>query len=80
MVGEDKIVEKEKKTGGRVSSTYPPTFRAKPQESYAEWKRAVEFWIGGEGSQLPPELESPLIKQVDKHKVHEHRRRLMQHN
>ncbi|CAE7522180.1 unnamed protein product, partial [Symbiodinium necroappetens] len=61
VVGEDTIVEKEKKTGGRVSSTYPPTFRAKPQESYAEWKRAVEFWIGGEGSQLPPELVGPRM-------------------
>ncbi|CAE7238450.1 TY4B-J, partial [Symbiodinium sp. CCMP2456] len=119
VVGEDTILEKEKKIGGRVSSTYPPTFRAKPQESYAEWRRAVEFWIGGEGSQLPPELigprmmvqlrdraaqlvkrlsnadvngpdgkevifreleKSPLIKQVDKHKVDEHRRRLMQLN
>ena len=107
----------ERKGPGRVSNTYPPVFRARPQESYQEWKRGVEFWIGGEGLQLPVELigprmmvqlkdraaqlvkhltikdvngvngkevifreleKSPLIKQVDRHRVDEHRRRLMQ--
>ena len=121
VVGEENSIEKEKekKGGGKVSNTYPPVFRARPQESYAEWKRSVEFWIGGEGSQLPAELigprmmvqlrdraaqlvkrltnedvngpdgkyvifreleKAPLIKQVDRHKVDEHRRRLMQLN
>ncbi|OLP94025.1 hypothetical protein AK812_SmicGene23987 [Symbiodinium microadriaticum] len=109
----------ERKGTGKVSNTYPPVFRAKPQESYQEWKRSVEFWIGGEGEQLPVELigprmmvqlkdraaqlvkhlnindvngpngkqiifkeleKSPLIKQVDRHRVDEHRRRLMQLN
>ena len=37
----------ERKGPGRVSNTYPPVFRARPQESYQEWKRGVEFWIGG---------------------------------
>ena len=46
---------------GRVSNTYPPVFRAKPQESYQEWKRSVEFWIGGEGTQLPVELIGPRM-------------------
>ena len=107
------------KKGGKVSSTYPPVFKARPQESYLEWKRSAEFWIGGEGGQLPPELvgprmvvqlkeragqlvkhlanhdvngpegkevilkaleRSPLIKQLDKHRVDEHRRRLMHLN
>ena len=107
----------DRKSGGKVSNTYPPVFRARPQESYQEWKRAVEFWIGGEGLQLPQELigprmmvqlkdraaqlvkhlqisdvngsngkevifreleKSPLIRQVDRQKIDEHRRRLMQ--
>ena len=112
----DEIVEKK---NGKISNTYPPVFKARPQESYLEWKRSVEFWIGGEGGQLPAELvgprmmvqlkeraaqlvkhlsngdvngqdgkevifkaleKSPLIKQLDKHRVDEHRRRLMQLN
>ena len=92
-------------------------FRAKPQESYVEWKRSVEFWIGSEAGHLPPEIigpcimvqlkdraaqlvkhlsledvnnkdgkakiiavleAAPLIKQVERHRIDEHRRRLMQ--
>ncbi|CAE7731049.1 RE2 [Symbiodinium sp. CCMP2592] len=106
----------EKKPPGKISSSYPPIFKAKPGESFVEWKRSVEFWIGGEGSQLPSELvgprmmvqlkeraaqlvkhlsnedvnkpdgkkvilaaleRSPLIRQLDKHRVDEHRRRMM---
>ena len=113
---EDPECEKAEKTRGKVSSSYPPIFRAKPGESYAEWKRAVHFWVGGEGDQLPmcyrgPRLmvqlrdraaqlvrhldlkdvqkssgmelifktleASPLVKQMDKHKVDQHRRILM---
>ena len=51
----------QEKKPGRVSNTYPPIFRAKPQESYLEWKRSVEFWIGGEGTQLPVELIGPRM-------------------
>ncbi|OLP91820.1 hypothetical protein AK812_SmicGene26425 [Symbiodinium microadriaticum] len=51
----------DRKSGGKVSNTYPPVFRARPQESYQEWKRAVEFWIGGEGLQLPQELIGPRM-------------------
>ena len=112
------VEENEKaKTSGKVSSTYPPVFRAKPQESYVEWKRSVEFWIGSEAGHLPPEIigprimvqlkdraaqlvkhlsledvnhkdgkakifavleAAPLIKQVERHRIDEHRRRLMQ--
>ncbi|CAE7941751.1 unnamed protein product [Symbiodinium sp. KB8] len=53
--------ECEKRHVGKVSSTYPPVFRAKLQESYAEWKRGVMFWIGSEGGQLPPELIWPRM-------------------
>ncbi|CAE7743820.1 unnamed protein product [Symbiodinium sp. CCMP2456] len=111
--------EEKSKPMGKVSSTYPPIFRAKPQESYVEWKRSVEFWIGSEAGQLPPEIigprimvqlkdraaqlvkhlsladvnhkdgkskifevleQAPLIKQVERHRIDEHRRRLMQLN
>ena len=119
-LGSAKVVgEHVERKGGKVSNTYPPVFKARLQESYMEWKRSVEFWIGGEGGQLPPELvgprmmvqlkeraaqlvkhlgnedvnnaegkdvifkaleRSPLIRQLDKHRVDEHRRRLMQLN
>ena len=107
----------ESRKGGKISTTYPPVFRARPQESYLEWKRSVEFWIGGEGDSLPVELigprmmvqlkdrasqlvkhltnadvngcggkevifkaleRAPIIRQLDRHRVDEHRRRLMQ--
>ncbi|CAE7765363.1 RE2 [Symbiodinium sp. CCMP2592] len=119
VAGEEDSTSRGEKKPSRVSSTYPPVFRAKPQESYLEWKRSVEFWIGGEGGQLPPELvgprmmvqlkdraaqlvkrlsnkdvngadgmtvifaeleKSPLIRQMDKHMIDEHRRRLMHLN
>ena len=101
---------------GKPSSSYPPIFRAKQGESYQDWKRAVSFWLGGEGGQIPVSLigprimvqlrdraaqlvrhlensdvngvggmalifktleKSPLVKQLDKHRVDQHRRRLM---
>ena len=112
---------KEQKVAGdqkhsKVSSSYPPIFRAKPGESFREWKRAVGFWLGGEAGSLPAELigprlmvqlrdragqlvhhlsnadvnqpkgmelvmstleKSPLIRQLDKHKIDLHRKRLM---
>lgn len=101
---------------GKISSSYPPVFRAKPGESFKEWKRSVGFWLGGEAGSLPAELigprlmvqlrdragqlvhhltnedvnkpngmslvmstleKSPLIRQLDKHRVDLHRKRLM---
>ena len=101
----------------KISSSYPPIFRAKPGESFKEWKRAVGFWLGGEANTLPPELvgprlmvqlrdragqlvhhlsnndvnhkdgmktimqtleKSPIIRQLDRHKVDQHRKKLMQ--
>ena len=115
---EEMVEDAEKpKHSGKVTSSYPPIFRAKAGESDREWKRSVEFWLGGEGEQLPliyrgPRLmvqlrdraaqlvrhltldqvrrpqgmelifrtleASPLVKQLDKHRVDQHRRRLMQ--
>ncbi|OLQ08941.1 Transposon Ty4-H Gag-Pol polyprotein [Symbiodinium microadriaticum] len=106
----------EKRGPGKVTSSYPPIFRAQPGESYREWKRQVAFWLGGEAGQLPAQyvgprvmvqlrdraaqlvrhlnnddvngegglqmifktLElSPLIKQLDRHRVDQHRKKLM---
>ena len=102
---------------GKVSSSYPPIFKAKPGESFREWRRAVDFWLGGEAHQIPAELigprlmvqlreragqlvhhltnsdvngkdglevimktleKSPIIRQLDRHKVDQHRKKLMQ--
>ena len=46
---------------GKLSSSYPPIFRAKPGESYKEWRRSVDFWLGGEGNAIPAELIRPRI-------------------
>ena len=101
---------------GKISSSYPPIFRAKPGESYRDWRRSLEFWLGGEGHQIPEEYigprimvqlrdraaqlvkhlnnsdvnrpggmqkifdileRSPLVKQLDKHRVDQQRKRLM---
>ena len=108
--------EDPKKHKGKVSSSYPPIFRAKPGESYRDWRRSVDFWLGGEGNQIPVEYigprimvqlrdragqlvrhlnnedvngangmakifevleRSPIVKQLDKHRIDQHRKRLM---
>ena len=46
---------------GKVSSSYPPIFRAKVGESYRDWRRSLEFWLGGEGHQIPEEYIGPRI-------------------
>ena len=53
--------DEEKKTNGKVSSSYPPVFKAKQGESYRDWKRAVKFWLRGEGHQLPHHLVGPRV-------------------
>ena len=53
--------DEEKKTQGKVTSSYPPVFRARQGESYREWKRAVKFWLKGEGQQLPYHLVGPRV-------------------
>ena len=41
---ENSELDEEKRAQGKVSSSYPPVFKAKQGESYREWKRAVKFW------------------------------------
>ena len=53
--------DEEKKVSGKVSSSYPPVFKAKQGESYRDWKRAVKFWLRGEGHQLPHHLVGPRV-------------------
>ena len=55
-------VEKTDKLRSRkIPSTYPPAFAAGPSESYREWKRSVQFWIAGEGGQLPEDVIGPRV-------------------
>lgn len=49
------------KPKGKSSSSYPPIFRAKAGESYRDWKRAVGFWLGGEGNQIREEYIGPRL-------------------
>ena len=53
--------QEKSKPNGKVSSSYPPIFRAKPGESYREWKRSAEFWLGGEGEQIPAIYRGPRL-------------------
>eukprot|EP00435_Cladocopium_sp_Y103_P028375 s3150_g7.t1 len=48
--------EDEKKVSGKISTSYPPVFRARQGENYRDWKRSVKFWLHGEGQQLPTSL------------------------
>lgn len=43
------------------SKIIPSIFRAKPGESFKEWKRSVGFCLGGEAGTLPPELIGPRL-------------------
>ena len=53
--------EEEKRSTGKITSTYPPVFKAKQGENYRDWKRAVKFWMRGEGNQLPTNLVGPRV-------------------
>ena len=53
--------EEERKGAGKISSSYPPVFKARQGESYREWKRAVKFWLRGEGNALPYHLVGPRV-------------------
>ncbi len=53
--------DEEKKGSGKISSSYPPVFKARQGESYREWKRAVRFWLRGEGNSLPYHLVGPRV-------------------
>ena len=60
-VHEKQDKEEEKRSMGKLSSSYPPVFKAKQGESYRDWKRAVKFWLRGEGHQLPHHLVGPRV-------------------
>ena len=53
--------EEEKKGAGKISSSYPPVFKARQGENYRDWKRAVKFWLRGEGNALPYHLVGPRV-------------------
>ena len=53
--------DEEKKNSGKITSSYPPVFRAKQGENYRDWKRAVKFWMKGEGTHLPTSLVGPRV-------------------
>ena len=50
-------------TTGKVSSSYPPIFYARPGESWEEYWRSVSFWIASEGRALPAEMRGPRLMQ-----------------
>ena len=39
--------DEEKKVTGKLSTSYPPVFRARQGEGYRDWKRSVRFWMHG---------------------------------
>eukprot|EP00435_Cladocopium_sp_Y103_P010650 s430_g2.t1 len=53
--------DEEKKVTGKLSTSYPPAFRARQGENYRDWKRSVRFWLHGEGHQLPTSLVGPRV-------------------
>ena len=50
-------------TTGKLSSSYPPIFYARPGESWEEYWRSVSFWIASEGRALPAEMRGPRMMQ-----------------
>ena len=50
-------------TGGKISSTYPPIFYARPGESWEQYWRSVMFWLASEGRSLPEEMRGPRLMQ-----------------
>ena len=50
-------------TTGKLSSSYPPIFYARPGESWEEYWRSVSFWIASEGRALPAEMRGPRLMQ-----------------
>ena len=50
-------------TTGKVSSSYPPIFYARPGESWEDYWRSVSFWIASEGRALPAEMRGPRLMQ-----------------
>ena len=50
-------------TGGKVSTSYPPIFYARPGESWDDYWRSVTFWVASEGKSLPAEMRGPRLMQ-----------------
>lgn len=50
-------------TTGKLSSSYPPIFYARPGESWEDYWRSVGFWIASEGRALPAEMRGPRLMQ-----------------
>ena len=50
-------------TTGKLSSSHPPIFYARPGESWEEYWRSVSFWIASEGRALPAEMRGPRMTQ-----------------
>ncbi|CAK9117104.1 unnamed protein product [Durusdinium trenchii] len=50
-------------TTGKISTTYPPIFYARPGESWEQYWRTVTFWLASEGKSLPVEMRGPRLMQ-----------------
>jgi len=48
---------------GKISSSYPPIFNARPGESWEQYWRSVTFWVASEGKSLPAEMQGPRLMQ-----------------
>ena len=48
---------------GKISSTYPPIFYARPGESWEDYWRSVMFWLASEGKSIPAEMRGPRLMQ-----------------
>eukprot|EP00438_Fugacium_kawagutii_P007070 Skav227763 [mRNA] locus=scaffold1653:278465:286339:- [translate_table: standard] len=48
---------------GKLSSSYPPIFYARPGESWEQYWRSVTFWVASEGKALPCEMRGPRLMQ-----------------
>ena len=48
---------------GKISSTYPPIFCARPGESWEDYWRSVMFWLASEGKSIPLEMQGPCLMQ-----------------
>ena len=50
-------------SSGKISSTYPPIFYARPGESWEDYWRSVMFWLASEGKSIPSEMQGPRLMQ-----------------
>ena len=50
-----------KVVSGKLPNSYPPSFGARSNESFRLWCTSIEWWLLGEGNQLPAEVIGPRI-------------------